>query len=139
MVIDLSSDFGKRVQSRLQSEQIIWLVTTSADGTPQPSPVWFLYSNESVLMYSEPNTPKVRNIARNPHVALHFDSDGNGGNIVVLTGTARVLTEAPLHDEETAYVTKYAEGIKGIGLSPESMFAKYSAVIRITPEKVRGF
>jgi len=138
VVIDLSSDFGKRVQNRMQSEQIIWLVTTSADGTPQPSPVWFLSRGERVLVYSEPNTPKVRNITRNPRVALHFDSNGRGGNIVVLTGTAEVLPAAPT-EAEVAYLAKYEEGIKGLGLTPEGMFAKYSAVIRITPEKLRGF
>ncbi len=139
MVIDLTSDFGKRVERRLQSEQIIWLVTTGADGTPQPSPVWFLYHDENVLLYSEPNTPKVRNIARNPHVALHFNSDAHGNDVMVITGTAQVLPDALPADAQAAYVAKYAEGIKSIKLTPESMVAKYSAVIRITPEKMRGF
>lgn len=138
MAIDLSSDFGKRVERRLQSEQVIWLVTTGVDGTPQPSPVWFLYHGGTVLIYSEPDTPKVRNIARTPKVALHFNDD-HGGNIVVLTGSARALDDAPSREEQAAYLEKYAEGIKGIGLTLEGMTAKYSTAIRITPEKVRGF
>jgi len=54
-----------------------------------------------------------------------------------VTGTAEVLPAAPA-EATVAYLTKYGEGIKGIGLTPEGMFAKYSAVIRITLKKVRG-
>ena len=138
MVIDLTSDFGKRADTRLHSEEIIWLITTGADGTPQPSPVWFLYDGTTILIYSQPNQPKVRNIARNPHVALHLDGDGRGGNIVVLTGTATVDANAPPQPDFPAYLEKYADGIKGIGLTPESMIATYSTVIRVTPTKLRG-
>ncbi len=39
--IDTTTDFGKRLQERLRDEEIVWLVTVSPDGVPQPSPVWF--------------------------------------------------------------------------------------------------
>ncbi len=35
--IDSSTDFGARVERRLrEEEEIIWLVTVNADGTPEP-------------------------------------------------------------------------------------------------------
>ena len=43
MLIDSSTEFGKRVEQRLRDEQIGWIVTVGTDGTPQPSPVWFLW------------------------------------------------------------------------------------------------
>src|SRR4051794_24730378 len=94
-MIDLSGDFGSRAAKRLDTEIVIWLTTVSADGTPQPTPVWFLWENETVLIYSQANQAKLRNIQRNPKVALHFDSDGTGGNIVVITGEARIDPQAP--------------------------------------------
>ena len=66
--IDFSTDFGKRVLGRLQDEQVAWLTTVSTKGEPQPSPVWFLWENDSVLVYSQPNTPKLRAIQGNPNV-----------------------------------------------------------------------
>jgi len=33
--------------------------------------VWFLWNDGSILLYSQPDTPKLRNIAANPRVALH--------------------------------------------------------------------
>ena len=75
MEIDTSTEFGARVEQRLADERIIWLVTTDREGAPQPSPVWFIWDGESALMYSQPNTPKLRNIEANPRVSLHFNSD----------------------------------------------------------------
>ncbi len=138
MQIDTTTDFGKRVERRLREEQIIWLTTAGQDGAPQPSPVWFFWEGETALIFSKPNTPKVRNIGRNARVSLHFDGDGRGGNIIVLTGEARIVEPAPTLTEIPAYLTKYADGIKGIGMTPEQMAKEFSQAIRVTPTNVRG-
>lgn len=137
--LDTSTAFGARVLQRLRDEQIVWLTTTGADGTPQPSPVWFLWQEGTLLIYSRPNTPKVRNIARNPRVALNFDGDGRGGDIVVFTGEARLAGDAPPADEVGAYTAKYAEGLRRIGMAPDAFAREYSTALRVTPTKVRGF
>ena len=36
--------FGDRVRRRLRDAELIWFTTTSADGTPQPNPVWPSYA-----------------------------------------------------------------------------------------------
>jgi PPOX class probable F420-dependent enzyme len=139
MTIDLSTDFGTRVANRLRDEQIIWLTTNSRDQTPQPNPVWFLWTNDRVLIFSEPGTAKVSNLTRNPRVSLNFNSDSHGDKIAVITGAAAVDPNGYTEDELTAYTTKYAEGMKSLGLTTEAMVAQYSAVIRVTPEKLRGY
>jgi len=136
-LIDTTTEFGARVDRRLREEEVGWLVTVDPEGTPQPSPIWFLWDGETVLIYSQPNAPKLRNIATNPRVALHFNDEG-GGNVVVLTGTARHDETAPRVDAVPAYVEKYRAGIARIGLEPASMAAAYSAAIRMTPEQLRG-
>jgi PPOX class probable F420-dependent enzyme len=135
---DFSSDFGKRAEERLRKEIVAWLTTVGGDGTPQPSPVWFLWDGESILIYSQPDTPKVRNITRYPRIALHLDSDGRGGNIVILTGQAIIDRNAPPTNQNPAYLAKYGEEIIGIGMTPESFAAGYSVAIRFTPTKLRG-
>ena len=138
LTIDTSTDFGARVARRLEEEPIGWLVTVDGDQTPQPSPVWFLWDGETFLIYSQPDTPKLRNIARNPRVALHLDGDGHGGDIVILTGEARLDPDAPAATATPAYLTKYATGIEQIGMTPESFAETYSAALRMTPTKLRG-
>ncbi len=137
-LIDPSTDFGARVARRLADEIVGWLVTVDAEGTPQPSPVWFLWDGETVLIYSQPGAPKLRNIERNGRVALHLDGDGRGGDIVVLTGQARRDEGAPPVTAVPAYLEKYADGIARIGMDPEGFAAAYGSAVRMTPERLRG-
>ena len=136
MKIDTSTDFGARAARRLAEEQIGWFTTVRADGMPQPVPVWFHWDGETLLIFSEPTARKLRNLAGNPKAALHLNGDGKGGDIVVLTGEARVGAEKPPQERLSAYVEKYAEGIKGLNLTPESMLATYSTVIYLTPTRL---
>jgi PPOX class probable F420-dependent enzyme len=138
MKIDTKSEFGARASRRLKDEMIYWLVTAGADGTPQPSPVWALWDGETFLIYSKPDTPKLRNVAGRPQVALHLDGDGKGGDIVIVAGDARIDREAPPADRVPEYITKYREGLRRIGMTPESFARAYSVAVRVTPRHLRG-
>lgn len=138
-MLDLSTTFGTRVAQRLHDEEIIWLTTVGADGTPQPSPVWFLWDGQTVLIYSRPSAPKLKNIARNPRVALSLNSDPLGIDVVVLTGAAQLDQAAPPCNAIPEYLAKYSAGIERINLTPETFAAAYSVAMRVTPTKLRGF
>src|SRR4051794_19116617 len=125
MAIDLSSDFGSRAARRLQDELILWLTTTGGDGAPHPNPVWFLWNGEEVLIFSQPNQAKLRNIGRNGRVSLNFNSTEQGGNVVILNGTAAIDANGPSDTERANYVAKYADGIESIGLTQDSMLQTY--------------
>ena len=137
--LDTSTDFGARVARRLQEEEIIWLTTVGRDGTPQPNPVWFHWDGQTFLIFSQPNQAKVRHIEANPRVSLNFHTDREGGDVVVFTGEARVAEAAPPEARLAEYLAKYAAGIERLGMTPEQLTATYSAVILMTPDKVRGF
>jgi PPOX class probable F420-dependent enzyme len=138
MRIDTGSEFGGRAARRLRDELIYWLVTVDPDGTPQPSPVWALWDGETFLIYSQPDTPKLRNVASRPRVALHLDGDGRGGDIVIVTGDARIVSDAPPAARVPEYIAKYGEGIRRIGMTPESFARAYSVAVRVTPARLRG-
>ena len=138
MKIDVKSEFGKRAARRLREQMIYWLVTVDAAGTPQPSPVWALWDGATFLVYSQPATPKLANIASRPRVAIHLDGDGTGGDIVTVTGEARLTPDALPADQVPAYVEKYREGMRRIGMTPASFARAYSVAIRITPRTLRG-
>ena len=101
-------------------------------------PVWFLWDGESILVYSQPDTPKLRNIAANPRVALHLNDDGRGSDIVTVAGRAAVSDDPPA-DRVPAYIEKYRELIAENSWTPESFAADYRVPIRIVPRRVRGF
>lgn len=137
--IDLSTDFGARVSDHLTNDQVVWLTTVGANGTPQPSPVWFLWDGESVLIYSQPNTPKLRNIERSPRVSLNFNCTPTGGDVVILTGDATIDRSAPPANTVSEYVEKYTEGMRGIGMNADAFTREYSVPIRVRPARLRGF
>ncbi len=136
---DPSTRFGARVAERLQSERIIWIVTTAADGTPQPNPVWFYWDGAEFLIYSLPHAARVEHIRRNPHISLHFNSGPNGNDIMVFSGVAREVPDAPTADQVPEYVERYQDRIQGQFDSPDKFAKRYSLALRITPTKVRGF
>jgi PPOX class probable F420-dependent enzyme len=101
-------------------------------------PVWFLWDGESsILLYSKPDTPKLRHIAANPRVTLNLDGNGRGGDIVVVHGAAHVATD-PAADRVPAYLEKYAERIAELNWTAESFAADYSVPLRIDVSRVTG-
>ncbi len=136
--IDTSTEFGERVTRHLEDDRVVWLSTSDADGTPQPSPVWFLWDGDTALIYSQPETPKIRNIEANPRVSLHFNCNENGGDVVVMVGDAWIDAETPPASAISAYVAKYTEGLRGISMTPEEFSAAYSVPIRVRPTALRG-
>ena len=137
-MIDESTEFGARVARHLREEVVVWLTTVSPAGAPTPRPVWFLWDGaESVTMFSMPGA-RVRNLESNPHVSLNFAGDGRGGDIVVLSGTATIDQDAPSADRADAYLAKYADHIRRIGMTPETFADTYSVPVRIRLTRVRG-
>jgi PPOX class probable F420-dependent enzyme len=137
-VLDDTTEFGQRATRRLHEERLGWLTTVSPQGTPQPVLVWFLWDGDaSILLYSRPDKPKLRNIAENPRVSLHLDGNGQGGDVVVCVGQASVSDDPPAH-EVGEYVEKYAGLIERNRWTPESFAADYSVPMRIAISRIRG-
>ena len=137
-LLDLTTEFGARADRRLREELIGWLVTVNPAGAPVPVPVWFLWDGAaSLLIYSRPGTPKLRNIAASSRVSVHLDGDGAGGDVVVVSGRARV-SDDPGADGVDAYIAKYSGRISRNGWTPASFAADYSVPIRIDVTRVSG-
>ncbi len=134
-----SVQFGEKISRRLKEEQVIWLTTVRADGSPQPTPVWFLWDGETFLIYSMPTAHKLRNVAANPRVALNLNSDAYGGEVVIVFGRALVDRNCPKAHQNPDYLEKYRQGIADIDMTPESMGQEYSVAIRIVPDGMRSF
>ncbi len=118
---------------QLTDEPIIWLATVRADGQPQVVPVWFLWDGEFLLVYSLPDSQKVRNIRVNPRVSVHFNSDRWAEHVTRLDGLAELDDTAPLASEIPAYMAKYGQAITRLGYTPERFANEYRTLIRVRP------
>ncbi len=137
-MIDQSTEFGARVARHLREDPVVWLTSVTRAGAPLPRPVWFLWDGaETVSLFSLPGA-RVRNIEANPRVTLNFAGDGAGGDIVVLSGTAAVLADAPGADAVRDYVERYAPRMERMGMTPAQFAARYSVPVRITLTALAG-
>ena len=136
-MIDESTDLGALVARHLRDDRVAWLTTVTPGGAPLPSPVWFWWDgNDSVLVFSLPDTARTKNIANNPKVSLNFAGNGQGGDIVILSGEVTIGDDRA--DQHDAYAEKYGWGFERIGLTPQQFADKYSTPLHIRITKVRG-
>ena len=134
--IEPGTDDADHALQRLQTERIGWLTTVAADGTPQTSPIWFLWDGEEFLIYSL-DSARVRNLGSESRVSLNLDGNGMGGDIVIVEGTARIDTTAPSAAENAQYLAKYKAVMDDYGWTPEWFAGRYSVPIRVAPTKYR--
>ena len=139
MEIDYSSEFGKIVREHLEHDQVVWLTTVRKDGTPQPAAVWFIWLNDSFVIFTQPASQKLKNIARDPHVSLHFNTDPDGDHVVVFFGQAVIDQSIGPNDRVKEYVAKYNSAMKRLNFTWKDVARDYSIALRIVPEKVRGY
>ena len=137
-MIDTSTEFGQRTQRRLNDEIIGWLTTVTPGGQPQSVPIWFLWQDdETLLVFSRPGAPKLRNIRNNPHVSFNLDSDRRIGDIIRLEGPAKISDTLSATDVP-AFIEKYRDGFTRIGMTPDEFAATFSAGVTMKPARVRG-
>lgn len=139
MAIDFSTKHGQRVLQRLADEQVIWLTTVAKSGTPQPNPVWFQYVDDAIYVYTQEKAVRLKNWVENDRVSLNFNTGADGEDVTVITGRISVDDSFPKVADNPAYIEKYAAGIKQLGSTPEEMSAEYPVVMKIKPEKLRGW
>src|SRR5512134_1075318 len=140
-MLDLNSKFGRVVKKHLKNEYFVWLTTVDAKGTPQPRPVWFIWENDSFLIFSQPNAYKVKHLRHNSKVSLHFNTTDKAGekHVIVLVGEAVFDANVPPAHKFPAYFKKYKTGIAGLKTTPEEFSSEYSRAIRIKPIEIRGW
>jgi PPOX class probable F420-dependent enzyme len=119
-----------RALERLSNDTVVWLTTVSPKVRPQPSAVWFLWDGETVLVYSA-DSPRIKNIAVNPRIALHFNSDQHGDDISILYGEAAIHTETPPAKDVAGYRARYDGRVPAIGTDWDSFCDHYRFPIRI--------
>jgi PPOX class probable F420-dependent enzyme len=140
-MINFKTKFGRFVRKTMREQYFVWLTTVDSNGTPQPRPVWFVWEDDSFLVYSQPKAFKLKHIRKNSQVALHFNTEDELGEkrFIVFTAKAKIDRKAEPADKNRAYRKKYKSGIERIGFTIEQFTKEYSIAIRITPANLRGW
>lgn len=105
---------------RWEQARIYWICTVRPNGRPHIAPTWGVWVDDALYFDGSPETRRMRNIAANPHVAVHLDSDSAGNEAFMLEGEAQavVMPERALTERiAVAYHAKYA--VDGYAPEPE--------------------
>ena len=133
----MSVEIPEKYNDLLAKSEYIWFTTVREDGMPQPTPVWFVRDGDTFIIYTPPDSYKVKNIRANPKVALGVSNE-DAGDYFVVQGEAKVDPSTPPATQQPAYFQKYKDSITEIGMTPESFIQRFSLPIRVTPVHVRG-
>ena len=81
------------IAAYLEESHIAHMVTVRPDGRPHVAPVWFLEEGGRAFVIADADAVRVRNLQRNPQVALSIASDQRPLKYVVLEGEGRVINQ----------------------------------------------
>jgi PPOX class probable F420-dependent enzyme len=118
-------------ESKLRGDLVAWLTTIRPDGSPAVRPVWFVWCNPEILVYSEPETYKVRHLERDARASVHFNTDDEGGSVVVLDVEGSVEHDAPKPSDCEGYLGKYADRLSRLGVTVDAYDRRFSTLLRL--------
>jgi PPOX class probable F420-dependent enzyme len=136
-MLDLTQPFHAYVDRRLRAEPIIWLTTATLDGRTHIVPMWFLWDGQAVVLFSLPNTKKLRHIASNPLVSLALEASDQGYDIVIIEGRASLIDDPLVTGKMPSFITKYA-GVPR-RWEPQEWAEKFSKTVQVMPTKLKAW
>jgi PPOX class probable F420-dependent enzyme len=122
---------------RLGTEKIAWMTTVDPDGQPQASPIWFVWDDGEVLLFSARRAPRNANIEDNPRVAFNLHTSPGGGDVVTMEGEARLVPDEPRSGTNAAFQAKYGAWIAEYGWTTDWYEEHYPHAVRIRPTRWR--
>jgi PPOX class probable F420-dependent enzyme len=135
----LASPDGAWAAEHLAIDAVGWLTTVAADGRVQSSPISFLWDGVSILFYSKPATPKLRNIAAHPQVSFNLNSDPYADHALVIEGIAEVDAAVAPSDVHPTYAAKYHAPLAHWEMDEAQTAREFSVPVRITPARIRAW
>jgi PPOX class probable F420-dependent enzyme len=131
----MAFELTERIQRHLTGDLIAWLTTVTPAGRPAPRPVWFVWDGAAIVIYSLNQGAKLRHIQANDQVAVHFNSNADGGDIVVISGRAEFVPDAPPPSQFPGLLDKYAGAISRMGQTAQWYDDEYGVALRVSPER----
>ena len=104
--------------------------TIGPDGEPHSSPVWFDFDGEQILISQTTTRQKLRNVKRDPHVAVSILDPENPYRYIELRGEVVEIAE----DKDNAFINKMAKKYIGKDVYPWHQPGDRRVVVRIQPK-----
>lgn len=132
MLLRLAAKLSAKVITLIEGKNFANLATTMHDGFPHVTPMWVDHEGDMILMNTAEGRIKLRNIAKDPRVAVAISDQNNPYDRVVIQGrvVARTL------DGADAHIDKLAKKYTGANKYEKSTPGEKRVIIKIEPIKV---
>jgi PPOX class probable F420-dependent enzyme len=132
------ADLHSEARELIESDRLAHMVTLNPDGSPQVSCIWVGLDGDEIVSGHLPRNQKVKNVERNPQVAISIEGAGLNEvglrEYLVVRGTARV---------QQGGAAELLQRLAHVYLGPDVKFPPMDDpppgyVIRTTPERLGG-
>jgi len=103
------------IDGRMRESKNYWVATTRPNGRPHVMPTWAVWHDNRLYFDGSPETRRMRNIAENPHVAVHLE---DGTQAVIVEGVARLVGQ-PSRELGEKLAELYGAKYAALGYAPE--------------------
>jgi len=118
----------------LDDKNFAFVATLGPDGAPQVTPVWVEYDGKYVVFNTEQKRAKVRNLKRDPRVAISVAAHDNPYSYIEIRG--RVVEITPQGGAEG--IDRLAKKYIGQDKYPWNKPDDVRVLVKVEPEKVSG-
>ncbi len=126
------------IEEFLSQPRTSQLVTLRPSGTPHVAPVWYLWDDEKALVMADSSSVKVRNIRRNPAVALCVSTPDRPYSFVTIEGRAATSSDG-LEDMVRRTCVLYEGPERGSEFASELMADERLTLIVITVDRMMSW
>ena len=132
------ADLHSEARKLIESDRLAHMVTVNPDGSPQVSCIWVGLDGDEIVSGHLPRNQKVKNVERNPQVAISIEGAGLSEvglrEYLVVRGTARV---------QQGGAAELLQRLAHVYLGPDVKVPPMDDpppgyVIRTTPERLGG-
>lgn len=121
------------VEDFLKGVHFAKLATLNKSGSPQLTPVWYMYDEGKLIVNTAADRVKYRNILRDQRVALLMDEEYR---YVTISGRARVAKERDAHKDIETLAIRYTGEERGRKAARERYSKQERVSIEIVPRRV---
>lgn len=131
MAIPLSES----ARTLLEGQNFGHLATLMPDGSPHVSPVWVDHDGTHVLVNTAEGRVKLRNVRRDPRVAISVANQQNPYQMVTIQGRVVEIT----HEGADAHIDKMAKKYLGQETYPYRRPGEQRVLLKIAPQHIAGW
>jgi PPOX class probable F420-dependent enzyme len=125
----------KELEEFLSKPILARIATVGKNSAPHIAPVWFMYENGALIISTGRDAAKIKNIKRNPAVAVCIDTTEGGfqSRGVILRGKAELVEKDTLEITKKIY-KKYLDNLDNP--MAKQLLQMPRTVIKLKPQKI---